>query len=384
LGALKEKTVDLIEIKEEEAIVDIDVQVLELGKGAQKQLGLAWPTSVTLTEPAGRFKATLAGIPDAFFRISEWTRGTFSATLSFLESEGKARVLSQPRLACQSGKEAELVVGGEKPIFTTSVAGTGATGTGVEYKEYGIKLKIKPSVTKDKRIKLALNVEVSELESTTAEYLGTSGDATAKAYPLKKRSASTELFLNDGQTMAIGGLIKQKTVEDLSKFPWLADIPVLGLFFRSRSRTYGGGMSEKGDSELFIILTPTIIAAKEQAEKTPVSKAGGETKPPLGRQENISAELKDYINAVQLKIMNAIYYPEEAEELGWEGTVGLVLRLASDGNLKEARILQSSGYKLLDEAALEVVQKQTPYPVFPKQIKLEELRIQVPVVYRRD
>jgi len=254
----------------------------------------------------------------------------------------------------------------------------------VEYKEYGIKLKIKPSVTKDKRIKLALNVEVSELESTTAEYLGTSGDATAKAYPLKKRSASTELFLNDGQTMAIGGLIKQKTVEDLSKFPWLADIPVLGLFFRSRSRTYGGGMSEKGDSELFIILTPTIIAAKEQAEKTPVSKAGGETKPPLGRQENISAELKDYINAVQLKIMNAIYYPEEAEELGCEGTVGLVLRLASDGNLKEARILQSSGYKLLDEAALEVVQKQTPYPVFPKQIKLEELRIQVPVVYRRD
>jgi len=211
LGSLKDKVVDLIKIKEEEAVVDIEVQILELNRDATNTLGFSWPSSITLTDTSGPTTTAVTGL-DRVFHVSDFKRTAFNVTLDALIQEGKARILSRPRLACQSGKEAELLVGGEKPILNTQVVGVGVTGTGVEYKEYGIKLKIKPTVFEDKRIKLALHIEVSEVEAPVT--IGGT-NTTALAYPLKKRNASTELFLNDGQTMAIGGLIKQKSEEDI-------------------------------------------------------------------------------------------------------------------------------------------------------------------------
>lgn len=390
LGALKEKTINLITIKEE-AIVDIDVQVLELAKDATKTLGFTWPVGITLTDSSGPTSAAVTGLTHVF-HVSDFKRTAFNITLDALIQEGKARILSQPRLACLSGKEAELLVGGEKPIMTTEVAGliattTSVTTTGsteVDYKEYGIKLKIKPTVIGD-NIQLALNVEVSEVGD--AEILGSLTNITARAYPLTKRNFSTELYLKDGQTLVIGGLIKQKTEEEVSKTPGLGDIPIIGALFRWKKTNVGGGIGEKGDVELFITLTPTIVAGKELAKESVTPKATVslpvETEP-LTAEDKIPAELRDYIKTVQLKIINAVYYPQEAKELGWEGTVNLILRLASSGDLKEATISQSSGYKALDDAALEVVQKQSPYPAFPHQVKLEELKIQVPIVYRKN
>jgi len=390
LGPLKEKTVDLIKVEEEAAVVDIDVQVLELDKGATKTLGFTWPNGSTITMSEQGYPTAAAPVSFAsiFTVHNTFNRGQFSWTLDALIQEGKGRILSQPHIACQSGKEAELLVGGEKPIFTTSVASTtGASGTSVEYKEYGIKLKVKPVVTEDKRIKLALNIEVSELETTSAEYLGNSTSTTAKAYPLKKRTASTEVYLDNGQTMAIGGMVKQKSEEELQKVPWLADIPVLGFLFRKRTTTLGDGHSTRGDTELFITLTPTLLSVKEEAAPAavaaPVSRLPVETKP-LSAETTLPQELKDYTKTVQLKIINAVYYPQQAKELGWEGTVALVLRLTANGELKDARIAKSSGYKALDDAALEVVKKQAPYSAFPAQVKLEELRIEVPVIFSKN
>src|SRR3989338_1258555 len=274
LGPLKDKAIDLIEVKEDEGVVEIDVQVLELDQGATSTLGFSWPGSVTIaTDQAGGGSAlaTVVTAPakwSTFFDVTKLSRLSFEWKLDALIQEGKARILSRPRLTCQSGKEAELFVGGEKPIFTTTVAATtGSSGTQVEYKEYGIKLNIKPRISEDERIKVSLNVEVSELESTTPETIGSATSPTAKAYPLTKRNASTELFLNDNQTLSIGGLIKQKTSEELRKFPWLADLPVLGGFFRQRATSKGGGYNVKGDTELFITLTPRIVSSKKEPAK---------------------------------------------------------------------------------------------------------------------
>jgi pilus assembly protein CpaC len=397
LGPLKEKTTNLLAVKEE-ALVDIDVQVLELNEDATKELGIQWPNSLQLATDADAngelwYVDVSESSPEAtrwsnIWKITQWSRTNFAWKINFLAHEGKARILSQPRLTCLSGKEAELLVGGEKPIFTTSTVVGGGKSTSVEYKEYGIKLKIKPTVSPGNKISLALNIEVSELQSV--EYLGSAEAFTASAYPLTKRNISTEIYLDDGQTLAIGGLIKQKQEEDVQKFPFLSDIPILGALFRTRTTNIGGGAGERGNTELFVTLTPTIVAGKESAPEkdatvSPPAKTSlpAETKP-LAAGENIPPELSDYIKAVQLKILNAVYYPKEAKELGWEGTVNLLLRLASDGTLKDARVLQSSGYKLLDEAALDVVQKEAPYPAFPNQAKLKELRVQVPIAYRKN
>jgi TonB family protein len=306
----------------------------------------------------------------------------FTWTLYALVQEGKARVLSRPRLACQSGKEAELLVGGEKPIITTQVVSGGASGTSVEYKEYGIKLKIKPTVSEQERIKLVLNVEVSEVEDAVT--IGGT-NTTALAYPLKKRTAATELFLNDGQTMAIGGLMRQKSQEDITKTPGLGDIPIVGMLFRKKVSSIGGGTGEKGDTELFITITPTIVSKKTPEPKSVVSleKTAPQAVVSL-ESRNIPPNLENYVRAVQTKIVTAAYYPLSAREAGWEGDVKLNLNLASNGDLKEIKILQSSGYKVLDDAALAVAKKQSPYPPFPPQIESQELWVVVPITYRKN
>ncbi len=384
LGPLKDKIIDLIEVKEEEAAVEIDVQVLELDKDATNTLGFTWPGSITLTDSSGPTPTAVTGL-QRVFHVSQFTRSAFNVTLDTLIQEGKARVLSRPRLACQSGKEAQLLVGGEKPIFTTSIASTvGTASTNVEYKEFGIKLNIKPTVTEEKDIKLALNVEVSEVG--TAEFIGSTTNRTAQAYPLTKRNASTELFLRDGQTMAIGGLIKQKNEEDIRKTAWLGDIPILGAAFRKKTTKVGGGTGERGNVELFITLTPTIVS-KEIPDSKAVSSQkipSKEIESPQIQTSRIPLDLANYARAIQAKIFGASYYPRQARDAGWEGKLRLSLNIASNGNLNDIKILESSGYKILDDAALDVARTQAPYPPFPPQIKSGDVWVDVPIVYKKD
>ncbi len=390
LGPLKSKTIDLIAVKELETAVEIDVQVLELDKDATKTLGFTNPLSktVTLTEVGSQ------GLTSAWwnrvFRVANVQRSpAFSWTLDALVQEGKARVLSRPRLACQSGKEAELSVGGEKPIFTTQVASAGGQGTSVEYKEYGMKLKIKPTVTEEGRIKIALNVDISEVG--TADTIGASGSPTAKAYPLTKRTVATELYLDDGDTLAIGGLMKQKVEEDVTKTPWLGDLPILGPLFRKKATKVGGGSGERGNIELFITLTPKIVGEKsdkgfppreekKEAAPSPVSlSAAG---PAL--EENVPEEMKNYARIIQKRILDTIVYPSAAKEAGFHGTVKLSLHLSYLGQLIDVVVKQSSGYKILDDNAVASTRKLGSYPPFPASIEKKDIWVDIPIVYRLD
>jgi pilus assembly protein CpaC len=390
LGALKDKTIDLIVVKEEEAIVDIDVQVLELNKDATNTLGFSFPGSITFTETGS--PALTATKWSTVFRVANLTRAAFTLTLDALVQQGKARVLSRPRVACQSGKEAELLVGGEKPILTTTVAATGATGTEVEYKEYGIKLKIKPIVTDVNRIKLALNVEVSEVG--TAEILGRTDDPTAKAYPLTKRNISTELSLDDGQTLGIGGLIKQKAEEDIRKTPFLGDVPIIGMLFRKKTTTVGGGTGERGDAELFITLTPTIIMAKKEvgaekkeAEEIVFSPIKKEVKPEIVSptpEKALPEPVAMYSQLVQKRILNNLTYPSLAKEAGFQGALKLSLRISYQGELLDIQVKVSSGHRILDDNAVSAAKAIAAYPPFPSSIDKKELWIDIPIVYRLD
>lgn len=403
LGVLKEKTIDLIEVREEETLIEIDAQVLELDKDATTRLGFGLPGSVDIVEigspaiagtgavsvttgttPSTAYTATTTGAPwGKLFRILNVSRQAFTASIDALVVEGKARILSRPRLACQSGKEAELLVGGEKPTFATMTAETG-TGVEIEYKEYGIKLKIRPTVMKEDRIKLGLNIEVSEVGE--AETIGTTTSVTAKAYPLTKRNISTELFINNEQTLAIGGLIKQKSEEEIRKTPLLGDIPILGLLFRKKTSARGGGAGNKGDTELFITLTPTIIAReKPQAEKTETPQRQEEK---LAKRV-ISARgtgdhIRDYAIIVQQRILDNLEYPLFAKKAGFQGTVKLSLHLSHVGELLEVAVKESSGYKMLDDRAINATRNISSYPPFPTSIEQNELWIDVPIAYRLD
>lgn len=385
LGSLKDKTIDLIEIKEEETTIDIDVEVLEFDKGLSKTLGFTMPSSITAAEPAGKYPQALSKSMDAIFHVFDWPRTSlFNVKLDALIEEGRVRVLSRPRLACQSGKEAELLVGGEKPILTTQVAAVGgAAGTSVSYKEFGIKLKIKPVVTENGRIKIALNVEVSDVGE--AEILGNIGATTAKAFPLSKRSASTELFMNSGQTLGIGGLVKEKEEKSVSKTAFLGDIPIIGLLFRNKTTKIGGGAGtgERGNVELVILMTPKIIPSKENSLKPAfiTSGAEGPVSSPQYNSDVGRRPLSNYARTVREYILGNFKYPSFARDYAYSGTVKLSLRLAPGGELLEVKLKESSGHKDLDDYTLSVVKGISAYPPFPPSIDAKELLIDIPIVY---
>jgi len=386
LGPLMSKVVDLLVIKEEEVAIEIDVQVMELDKDATSTLGFSSPGTVTLTE-VGSAALTAGGAPLAsVFRAHNFTRSAFSWTLDALINEGKAKILSRPRLACQSGKEAELLVGGEKPIFTTEVASAGGEGTSVEYKEYGIKLKIKPTVTDENRIKVGLNVEISEIG--VADSIGSATVTTAKAYPLTRRNVSTELYLNDEQTLSIGGLIKQKEEEDIRRTPFLSDIPLVGLFFRKKTNLSGGGTGERGNTELYITLTPKIVrstvkdSAMDKTEKDKKSSLESAVATAKAEETLPADPLKNYANIIQKRILDNLRYPVSAKESSFQGTVKLSLHLSYLGQIQDVVVKTSSGYKILDDNAVEVARGLISYPPFPPSIAEKDLWIDIPIEYR--
>jgi len=389
LGELFAKTVDMVEI-EEASLVEVAVEVVELDKGATQEMGFTVPRSITVADAAPAASTHWA----QFFKIGQLQRvdpsstssgstatgGSLAWQLDLLANEGKARILARPRVVCQSGKEANFMVGGEVPIFSTSVTTAGGSSTSVEYKQYGIKLNINPTVVADKRIQMGLKFDISELgESDT---IGAANDPTAKAYPLQTRSVSTQLHLEDGETLAIGGLIRKKSSEDLAKFPWLGDIPILGAFFRHRTTTTGSGSAGKDDTELFITLTPKIIyTAKAPKHDEDVVKAKQKEFVDSYARTDIPKELQDYILGVQRKIMDNIAYPSSLVGTGWQGEVVLKLIVERAGTLKESQVLKSSGYKIFDEDALKLVQNIS-YPPFDFESSLEEIKIEVPINYR--
>ncbi len=381
LDLIKDKIIDLIAVKEEEAVIEIDVQIIELNKGSQDTLGFTWPGSMTLTEvgsPGIQAAGTAWG---KLFKVASETRAAFTLKLDALIQEGKARILSRPRLSCQSGKEAKLVVGGEVPVLSGTVSPGGTVGTpgattsgSVEYKEYGIILNVKPLLEDSGRIHLGLDVTVSEVgDEVQTDY--------ALAYRMTKRTATTELFLDDGQTMAIGGLIKQKKAEDIRRVPWLSDIPILGALFRQKTKSSGWDttLSEVNDVELFITLTPHVMSQGEEPQEELKSQR---VKLPPINEDNIKDPVLKYSKLLQRRILKTITYPLAAKNAGFQGTVKLSLKLSPQGELLESKIKETSGYRILDDAALQKAQETSPYPPFPPEIKEKEIWVDIPITYQ--
>ncbi len=171
----------------------------------------------------------------------------FSLALDAAKENGLARVLAEPTLTALSGQEAEFLSGGEFPIPVPD-----EDGITIEFKEFGVGLKFIPVVLDSGRINLKLNVSVSELTSTAAITLNTGVTSAGFFVPaLTKRSARSTVELGDGQTIGIAGLINENMRDAVNKFPGLGDVPVLGQLFRSSE-------FEKGESELVILVTPTL------------------------------------------------------------------------------------------------------------------------------
>ena len=222
--------------EEKKTLLFYDLKIIEIGRGEAAQLGIRWPDAL----PA---KGT--------FAVGTGNAGTFSvgtdfeARLNLLMSNGKARILSNPRLACESGGEAQFLAGGEIPIVII----TPETRT-VEWKTYGIILKIHPTMTEGGKIRTQVNAEVSAVDH---------GSGTSDVPGFLTRRVSTLFSTPPGETVMLSGLVKSEMAKDIAKVPLLGQIPVIGELFKSRS-------FRENRTELAIFITPVEVSGDAAPE----------------------------------------------------------------------------------------------------------------------
>jgi pilus assembly protein CpaC len=189
--------------------------------------------------------ATLSNLLNIFLFRPDLNLG---ATIQALESTGVVQVLAEPNLLTANGKQGSFLAGGEYPypvIQGVSGAGTGAIT--IQFKEFGVRLNFIPTITPRGTIRLQVAPEVSSLDF--ANGLTIQGFTVPG---LDTRKVRTEVELLDGQSFAIAGLLDNRETKNFSKIPFIGDVPVLGKFFQSVSKT-------RSNTELMVIVTPEIV-----------------------------------------------------------------------------------------------------------------------------
>ncbi|WP_181244339.1 type II and III secretion system protein family protein [Halomonas sp. ND22Bw] len=185
----------------------------------------------------------VAPLSEGFSIISGDNNGYLGA-ISALRNNGFAYTLAEPSLVTLSGQSASFLAGGEFPFPSNSSDGD----VSVDFKEFGIRLQLTPTVLDDERIMLKVAPEVSDLDFSRS--VQSSGIAVPS---LSVRRTDTTVQLGDGESFIISGLVSQSTMQSVDKFPGLGDIPVLGAFFRSTR-------FEREETELIMIVTPHLVS----------------------------------------------------------------------------------------------------------------------------
>ncbi|MGO8918101.1 MAG: type II and III secretion system protein family protein [Stellaceae bacterium] len=251
--------------------VNIRVRVAEVSRNIVKEFGVNWDNifkagSATFGLATGPNATTIPGLlgTDGAFNtrtlsangtttvnniFGGGTSGNYSlsALIDALDNQGLITVLAEPNLTAVSGEPASFLAGGEFPVPVSSAVTNGVAQITVEWKKFGVSLNFVGTITGGSRISLRVMPEVSQLSTTGAV---TINGITIPA--LTTRRADTTVELASGQSFAIAGLIQNNITQNLDKFPWLGDVPVLGQLFRS-------DQFQRNETELVVIVTPYVV-----------------------------------------------------------------------------------------------------------------------------
>lgn len=253
--------IDLLVIKEVRQI-ELDVIVAEVATGKLKEIGFDFLQRTEHTNSLTRlgsqsgfgsdlFSDTQAGnllFGAATSGIFEYFNGSYSLTALYrlLQNKNVTEILAQPRMVMKNGRTGGFLAGGEFPVV-----GVSSDTFEVEFKPFGVRLDFVPTLTWSDRIDLRVFPEVSEIDQSVSVG-GVPG--------LKVRRTVNRVELREGESLVIGGLLDRRILKDISKFPFLGDIPILGTLFRSTR-------FRNSESELVFVITPRIVRAMRPGEK---------------------------------------------------------------------------------------------------------------------
>ena len=258
-GAIGPNVLNLLYTKKNpnDPMIRMDVRFVEINKGALQKLGIRWnptmpgfsagahrsytvnPAFRIIPEGSGGMTTNIPLTDQNFYGYFGVTTFT-SSIIDMLAEDNQAKTLAAPVLVTQSGTSAKFISGGELPIPILSELGR----TTVEYKEYGVKLDVKPVIDAENNITSEIVTEVSSIDPSV-NVQGVPG--------LLKRATTSIISVKPGETMVISGIVKAEDTKGISKVPYLGDIPILGELFRSRA-------FNNSQSELVVFVTPRLTA----------------------------------------------------------------------------------------------------------------------------
>lgn len=259
--------------------VNIQAMVVELSKGNSRNLGLSY-----LSNPWSK-DTSIGGYNGFKFSVS----GQHEETLS------NGKVLARPNVTVFDGRKATILMGDKVPVFTSSSDSTdsdSSTTMTVEYKDVGVKLEVLPRINEMDKQTITLVIKPSV--STISQWVESGNN---KAPQISERSAETTVRVKNGETILIGGLLKNEEIKSIKQIPFLSKIPILGELFKSRS-------VERKDTEVVIAITPKIVY--------------DEFGRPRVETQTSTKNLHDTLNKLRAERMNEVNNPRTDMDANYE------------------------------------------------------------------
>ncbi|WP_116136991.1 secretin N-terminal domain-containing protein [Trinickia diaoshuihuensis] len=277
---MAERLVSLEDVPEPEVM--LEVEVLEVQRNNELNLGVAWPGSVNVTPlPLGSVIAPVTGqnpttttpyypygyggglgsfggggsngsspaltINDLLHQsVRTIGLSSLQATVNANVQDSTVKLLTNPRIRVRNHEKAKILIGERVPNFTSTATSTGFLSQSVNYLDVGLTLNVEPTVYLDDTVGIKLALEVSSLGNTITTTTGTA------AYQIGTRTANTVLQLKNGETDVLAGLIDNEERTSGNKLPGLGQLPVLG-------RLFGATDDQAKNTEIVLAITPHLV-----------------------------------------------------------------------------------------------------------------------------
>ncbi len=254
--AAPSRVINLLRVRDAQQVL-LDVRIAEVSKTLLDKLGLnvsaggganpRWNILSNFLGGGGAAAGLLFGNGNAINLEAE-------------KKDGLVRILAEPNIVAMSGQEGSFLVGG-KVFIPVAQAGSGAGGTvTLQEREFGVGLKFVPTVLDGGRVSLKVATEVSEVSKDAISVSSSIGTAVLPAFTTRRVATAVQLL--DGQSLAIGGLIRNNFSTSTSAFPLLGEIPILGALFRSSQFV-------ADQTELVVVVRVSLVQASQAAPSLP-------------------------------------------------------------------------------------------------------------------
>ncbi|WP_321861380.1 type II and III secretion system protein family protein [Burkholderia cenocepacia] len=239
--------------------VMLEVKVAEVSKTLINQMGSALNIQGGFGSWSGALVSNLLAGVATGIAFSKANNKPFNLAADAQNTDNLVKILAEPNLVTISGQEATFLAGGKIFIPIPQSGSNGVSSITLQEEEFGVALKFTPTVLANGRISLKVAPEVSELSQTGVTLSASNIGGTSILPLITTRRASTTVQMSDGESFAIGGLIKDNATGALKALPGVGEVPVLGALFRSTS-------FQQDRTELIFLITPHLVKPLQTAD----------------------------------------------------------------------------------------------------------------------